>query len=164
MGGMKMKKIIVGLIVVVMIVIIVWLRLNPPLENGSFYRNPDSTTVVIDLGNKGFGDIQVTEVFVNNGETPSDVKMQIFHPDKGSIVVNDVFSSEAAAHNLFSLKDAKIKKGTIIREIYERQGKNQLKEEDRIYGLTIVNKQPIYNFEVHYSYLKMPYKTEISTK
>ena len=159
-----MKKIIVGLMIVVIIGIIVWLRLNPPLDGSGFYRNPDSTTIVIGLGNKGFGDIQVTEVLVNNGVTPADVKMQIVHPDKGSIVVNDVLSSEEAAYNLFSLKDSKIKKGTIVQEIWERQGKDQLKEEDKIYGLTIVNNEPIYNVEVHYSYLKMPYKIEMSTK
>ena len=161
---MKMKKMIVGFMIVVCIGIIVWLRLNPPLEKGTIGRNDEATSVVIGLGNKGFRDIQVTDVFVNNGETPSEVKMQINHPDKGFIVVDDFSSSAAAAFNFFSLKDAKIKKGTIIGEIYERQDKKQVKEEDRIYGLTILNEQPLDKVEVHYRYLGMPYKIEMSMK
>lgn len=161
---MKIKKMIVGLIIVVFIGIIVWLRLNPPLEKSTLGRNYESTSVVIALGNKGFKDIQVTEVFVNNGETPSAVKMQINHPDKGFIIVDDFSSSEAVAFNFFSLTDVKIKKGTIIGEIYERQDKKQVKEDDRIYGLTILNEKPIYKVELHYSYLGMPYKIEISLK
>ena len=48
--------------------------------------------------------------------------MQINHPYKGFIVADDFSSSEAAAFNFFNLMDAKIEKGTIIGEIYERQG------------------------------------------
>ena len=161
---MKMKKIIVGLIIVVCIGIIAWLRLNPPLEKGTLGSNSESTSVVIELGNKGLRDIQVTEVFVNHGEIPSKVKMQINHPDKGFIVVDNLSSSEAAAFNFFNLMDAKIKKGTIIGEIYEKQDKKQVEEDDRIYGLTILNEQPIYKVEVHYRYLGMPYKIEVSMK
>lgn len=158
------KKIIVGLVIVVLIGIIVWLRLNPPLEKSTLGKNHESTSIVIALGNKGFTDIQVTEVSVNNGETPFEVKMQINHPDKGFILVDDFSSSEAAAFNFYSLEDVKIKKGTIISEIYDRQDKKQAKEDDRIYGLTILNEQPIYKFELQYRYLGMPYKIEMSLK
>lgn len=161
---MKMKKIIMGLIIVIFIGIIFWIRINPPLEYGTIASNREYTSVVIALGNKSFNDIQVTEVYVNNDETPSEVKMQIGHPDKGFILTDDLSSSEAASYKFFSLMDIKIKKRTIIGEIYERQDKKQVKEDDRIYGLTILNEQPISKVTIQYRYLGMSYKTEVNVK
>ncbi|AWE07931.1 hypothetical protein DCE79_11270 [Lysinibacillus sp. 2017] len=158
-----MKKIIV-LMIVILIGIVFWIKITPPLEYGTIAGNGEYTSVVIGLGNTGFNDIQVTEVYVNNGETPSQVKMQIEHPDKGFIVTDDFSSSEAATHNFFSLMDTKIKKGTIIGEIYERQDKKQVHEDDRIYGLTILNEQPISKVTIQYRYLGMPYKIEVQVK
>ncbi|MBD8034907.1 hypothetical protein [Solibacillus merdavium] len=159
-----MKKIIVGLILVIFTGIIFWIRINPPLEYGTIAGNSEYTSVVIGLGNKGFNDIQITKVYVNNGETPSEVKMQINHPDKGFIVTDDFSSSEAATYDFFSLLDAKIERGTIIGDIYERQDKKQVKEDDKIYGLTILNEQPIYKATIQYRYLGMPYKFEVNVK
>ncbi|MFJ7737260.1 hypothetical protein ACIQ2D_13100 [Lysinibacillus sp. NPDC097287] len=159
-----MKKIIVGLILVLFIGVIFCLRVNPPLEYGTIASNSEYTSVIIGLGNTGFNDIQVTEVYVNNDKTPSEVKMQIVHPDEAFIVTDDFSSSEVASYKFFSLMDTKIKKGTIIGEVYERQDKKQVKEDDRIYGLTILNEQPIYKATIQYRYLGMPYKIEVNVK
>jgi hypothetical protein len=94
---------------------------------------------------------------------PPVSKMQINHPDKGFIVADDFSSSEAATFNFFNLMDAKIEKGTIIEDIYERQDKKQVNN-GKIYGLTILNEQPIYKLEVHYHYLRLLNQTEISLK
>ncbi|MEG0473881.1 MAG: hypothetical protein RR588_16230, partial [Solibacillus sp.] len=140
---MKLKKMIVGLMIVIGIGVISLVRINQPLEHGPIASTNENKSVVIGIGNKGFSDIQLTNVFVNNGETPAEVKMQIQHPDKGFILTDDFTSPEAAAYNFSSLKDTKIKKRTIMREIYERQDKKQVKEDEKIYGLSILNDQPI---------------------
>jgi len=161
---MKVKKIIVGLIIVIFIGIIFWIKVNPPLESGTIASNGEYTSVIVGLGNKGFSDVQITKVYINNGETPTKVKMQINHPNKGFVVPNDFSSSEAATYNFVSLTDAKIAKRTIISDMYEKQDKKQVKEDDKIYGLTILNEQPIYKVEIHYRYLGLAYQTEISLK
>ncbi len=161
---MKVKKIIVGLIIVIFIGIIFWIKVNPPLESGTIASNSEYTSVIVGLGNKGFSDIQITKVYINNGETPTKVKMQINHPDKGFVVTNDFSSSEATAYNFVSLTDAKVAKRTIISDMYEKQDKKQVKEDDKIYGLTILNERPIYKAEIHYRYLGLSYQTEISLK
>ena len=114
------------------------------------------------MGNKGFSDVQITNVYINNGETPTEVKMQMNHPDKGFIIIDDFSSSESAAYNFVSLTDAKIAKRTLINEVYEKQDQKQVKEDDKIYGLTILNEQPIYKVDIHYRYLGLSYETEIS--
>jgi len=161
---MKVKKIIVGLFIVIFIGIIFWLKVNPPLESGTIASNGEYTSVVVGLGNKGFGDIQISKVHINKGGRPIKVKMQINHPNKGFVITDELSSSEAAAYNFVSLTEAKIAKRTIIDEMYEKQDKKQVKEDDKIYGLTIFNEQPIYKVEIHYRYLGLSYQTEISLK
>lgn len=161
---MKVKKIIVGLIIVLFIGIIFWIKVNPPLQSGTIANNREYTSVIVELGNKGFSDVQITSVYINNGETPTEVKMQMNHPDKGFIITDDFSSSEAAAYNFVSLTDARIAKRTIIDEIYEKQDQKQVKKDDKIYGLTILNEQPIYKVDIHYRYLGLSYQTEISLK
>lgn len=153
-----MKKVVLGLIILLFIGIISWTRLNPPLEKNLLARSSDYTSIIIGMGNNGLRDIQVTEVYVNQGEKPSDVKMQINHPDVGFIIADDFESPDAAAANFVDLTEAMIKKGTINSELLERQDKNQVREDDRIYGLSILNGEPINNVTVHYRYLGMPYK------
>lgn len=151
-----------GLIIVLFIGIIFWIKVNPPLESGTIANDREYTLVIVELGNKGYGDVQITKVYINNGETPTEVKMQINHPDKGFIITDDFSSSEVATYNFVSLTDAKIAKRTIISDMYEKQDKKQVKEGDKIYGLTILNEQPIYKVEIHYRYLGLSYQTEIS--
>lgn len=153
-----------GLIIVLFIGIIFWIKVNPPLESGTVASDREYTSVIVELGNKGFSDIQITKVDINNSETPTEVKMQINHPDKGFVITDDFSSSEAATYNFVSLTDAKIAKRTIIDDMYEKQDKKQVKEDDKIYGLTILNEQPIYKVDIHYRYLGLSYQTEISLK
>jgi len=159
---MKVKKIIVGLIIVPFISIIFWIKVSPPLQSGTIASDRESTSVVVGVGNKGFSDIQITKVYINNGETPTEVKMQINHPDKGFVITDDFSSSEAATYNFVSLTDAKIAKRTLISDMYEKQDQKQVKEDDKIYGLTILNEQPIYKVDIHYRYLGLSYETKIS--
>ena len=159
---MKVKKIIVGLIIVSFIGIIFWIKVSPPLQSGTIASDRESTSVVVGVGNKGFSDIQITKVYINNGETPTEVKMQINHPDKGFVITDDFSSSEAATYNFVSLTDAKIAKRTLISDMYEKQDQKQVKEDDKIYGLTILNEQPIYKVDIHYRYLGLSYETKIS--
>jgi len=159
---MKVKKIIVGLIIVSFIGIIFWIKVSPPLQSGTIASDRESTSVVVGVGNKGFSDIQITKVYINNGETPTEVKMQINHPDKGFVITDDFSSSEAATYNFVSLTDAKIAKRTLISDMYEKQDQKQVKEDDKIYGLTILNEQPIYKVDIHYRYLELSYETKIS--
>ena len=159
---MKVKKIIVGLIIVPFIGIIFWIKVSPPLQSGTIASDRESTSVVVGVGNKGFSDIQITKVYINNGETPTEVKMQINHPDKGFVITDDFSSSEAATYNFVSLTDAKIAKRTLISDMYEKQDQKQVKEDDKIYGLTILNEQPIYKVDIHYRYLELSYETKIS--
>lgn len=159
---MKVKKTIVGLIIILFITVIFWIKVNPPLQSGTIANNREYTSVIVELGNKGFSNVQITNIYINNGETPTEVKMQMNHPDKGFIITDDFSSSEAAAYNFVSLTEAKIAKRTIIDEMYEKQNQKQLKEDDIVYGLTILNEQPIYKVDIHYRYLGLSYETEIS--
>jgi len=151
-------------IILAIVACIVWLRLNPPLEHSSIARSANSTSIVISLDNKGFGDVKITEVFINNGDIPTEVNMQFNHANTGFIITDDFSSQDAQNYNFVELEDISIKKGTISKDIYARQDKNQVRDDDMIYGLTILNEQPIQNVIIHYQYLSMLYQTEISIK
>lgn len=129
---------------------------TPPLEQGAFGTNGDRTSIIIELGNKGFRDIQLTDVLINNNEVPTDVKMQINNAEQGIVLADTFHSPEAKDAHFVSLKDGHIKKGLIEEQLNAKESMN-------VYGLSIMNKQPIASVEIHYRYLGMSYVVELDT-
>lgn len=154
-----MNKIVVSAVLIVTLLIVgagMWLQKTPPLESGSFSTNGDRTSIIIELGNKGFRDIQLTDVWINNKEVPTDVKMQINTAEQGFVLVDTFHSPEAKNVHFVNLKDGYIKKGTIEEQLDVPASKN-------VYGLSILNEQPIASVEIHYRYLGMSYAVELDT-
>ncbi|OCS85377.1 hypothetical protein [Caryophanon tenue] len=153
-----MKKGIIGLIILFSIVL-VWVRVNPPLEYGTIAGNEEGTLLIVGVGNKGLTNIDITEVTINNGEKPGDVKVQVNHPNQGFVVTDDFSAPEVAT---YAFVDVSIAKGTDIDALYERQDNNEIQEDEKIYGLTLSHEQPIHAAVIHYRYLGMPYTLEVN--
>jgi len=154
-----MKKIVVSIALIMTLLVVgagMWLQKTPPLEHGAFSTNSDRTSIIIELGNKGFRDIQLTDVLINNNEEPTDVKMQINNAEQGFVLVDTFHSPEAKDVHFMSLKDGHIKKGMIEEQLNAKESMN-------VYGLSIMNKQPIASVEIHYRYLGMSYAVELDT-
>ena len=54
-----------------------FVKFNPPLETGTLASIKDNKSVVVGIGNKGFREIKILDVSVNNNDKPSKTKVQV---------------------------------------------------------------------------------------
>ena len=138
--------------------IAVYLWAKPPLVEGALYTEQENQHVIISLGNEGVTAIQIEEIFVNNGETPSATGIQVSHALAG-----------------YSLSTG-FKKGTPVTPIdemtiptnshplvvYEKLDAGTATTADLIYGLQISHHQAINEVTSHYLYAGLPLKKVIN--
>lgn len=67
-----------------------WVRENPPMEIGTIGQNEDGTSVLVEVTNHGFREVQVARVTVNNDDAPDKVKMQVSNLLKGYVIIDDM--------------------------------------------------------------------------
>lgn len=109
---------------------------RPPLEATPFASSLDKKVVVVPIGNKGFRNIEVTEVFVNQIEKPEIAKVQLYDPSKGYIIP-ETFNEE----------------GFQFENIGVIEPGGSINEEHSKYGLSIKNTNEIFTVHIRYKYL-----------
>ncbi|MGE7916857.1 hypothetical protein, partial [Lysinibacillus xylanilyticus] len=62
---------------------------NPPLEISTLGTAVGNKSVVIEIGNKGFREVKLLEVSVNNNEKPSKTKVQVSNAIQGLILCQE---------------------------------------------------------------------------
>ncbi|MGI8387748.1 hypothetical protein [Robertmurraya sp. P23] len=68
-----MKKIILTSVIILVSISIglfIFITSNPPLVIGTVGTSKDKHTVMVEIGNKGFRDVRITNVLINNNELP----------------------------------------------------------------------------------------------
>lgn len=152
-----MKKVLLIAFILVLLVggVFMYIKATPPLLTGTIAKSEDKQTVVIGLGNKGFSDLEVTHVKVNNHADPNGIKMQVSNPLVGFAVTFDENADEAKNIKYENVEDVKIPKGTIPEDIWVKQDEGTVTEEDTIYGLTVTHHEEVHNVHIKYRYLGM---------
>lgn len=128
------------------------LKSNPPLETYTLASDDSQHSVIVGFGNKGWGDIHLTEVAVNNYEEPVESKIQMSNPMQGFIITEDFDSEEAQPYRFTDLAEATIKTGTSPTETLEKQNNGSASEDDETYGLTVIHTEEIHTVHIKYSY------------
>ena len=154
------KTVIISILVSVIVLIgfFVFIKLNQPLESGtiSIGTLEDQQLLMLEIGNKGFGDIQIKRVLVNDSEEPVDTKIQVSNPLKGFIIPGNF-----TAKGNTDIKDVKLLPRTSPSTNLEKVNNGTATEKDHSYGLTLINRNPIYEVIIYYTYLGLSFEKKI---
>jgi hypothetical protein len=147
---------------IVLIGLFVFIKVDQPLESGtiSIGTAEDQQILMLEIGNKGFGDIKIKRVVVNDYEEPVDMKIQISNPIKGFIVPVD-FEGKAQEYGITDIKDVKLLPHTTPSINLEKVNNGTATEKHHSYGLTVINRNPIYEVIIYYTYLGFSFEKRI---
>lgn len=121
---------------------------NPPLDIGTLASSKDHKSVVVGIGNKGFGEVKIIDVSVNNNEKPSKTKVQVSNALQGFIVTDDYDKKESIPYGFQKIEDIAMKAGT---------SEDTATKNDKIYGLSVIHHEAINRVNIKYSYLGIPF-------
>lgn len=155
----KITFISVLIFAILSIGLFIYIKSNPPLISGTIGTSGDKHTVVVVIGNKGFSGIKITKVLINNNELALDKKIQINNPLKG-FIISDSF--EEKEYNMKKIDDVNILPNTSPSTQLEKVNNGTASENDKSYGLTVINNKPINEVIIHYNYLGLNFEKSIS--
>ncbi|WP_413305567.1 hypothetical protein AA0X95_03830 [Bacillus sp. 1P10SD] len=159
-----MRKTMISILIfaIVLIGFFVFIKVNPPLETGtiSIGTSENKQILILEIGNKGFGDIKIKRVVVNDNEELVDAKIQVSNPLKG-FIVSENFDGKAKEYGMTDIKDVKLLPHTSPSENLETVNNGTATENDKSYGLTVMNRNPIYEVKIYYTYLGFSFEKRI---
>lgn len=134
---------------------------NPPLDVGTRASSTDHKSVVVGIGNKGFGEVKIIDVSVNNNETPSTTKMQVSNALQGFIITNDYDNPDSKPYEFQNIEDIAIKAGTSPSGYFEKMDEGTATKDDEMYGLSLIHHEAINRVNISYSYLGMTFDERV---
>lgn len=146
-----------------LILLVIFTKLNPPLEIGTIASNGDGSLIVVGVGNSGIQGITIREVRVNNDEVPSITKIQHSHPMQGFTVADEI-QLEDSKFNFKDLSDVTIQTKTSPSSTYKKMDDGIVSEKDEIYGVSALHTETIHRVQLKYNYFGIPFKQTISTE
>lgn len=109
-------------------------------------------SVIVSVGNKGWTDIQLLDVAVNNHETPTEAKVQMSNAPQGFTLLDSFQGQLAEQYGVVDIDEAIIKTGTDHETTWAKQDNGTATEEDEIYGISINHDEDIHTVHIKYSY------------
>ena len=154
MGEMK-KKLWISVLFLAIIIggVYFFTKFNPPLEIGTLASSGDNKSVVIGVGNKGFREIKLLDITVNNGEKPMKTKLQVNNALQGFVITDDVSNEEAKKFNFTNIDNASIKTGTSPSSTLEKLDDGTATKNDEIYGVSVFHNEEVNKVHIKYNYL-----------
>lgn len=149
-----MKKLLVLMVILAALVAatFVFLKFNPPLVISTLVSNDERPSVIVSVGNKGWTDIQLLDVAVNDHETPTEAKVQMSNAPQGFTLLDDFQGQLAEQYGVVDIDEAVIKTGTEPSLIFAKQDNGTATEADEIYGISINHDEDIHTVHIKYSY------------
>lgn len=138
-----------------------FLQLNPPLADGMVGSSADYHSVVVQIGNDGFREMEITNVFINDHEQPDEQYIQRSNSFQG-FVISDNYEEENAAYGVNEVGEVAILPDTSPSTQLEKVNNGTATEEDEIYGVTLKHDEPIQSVQLEYRYLGMSFEEEFS--
>ncbi|WP_216831407.1 hypothetical protein [Alkalihalobacterium elongatum] len=138
------------------------LQYNPPLEVGTIASLEDNKSVVVGVGNKGFRDIKIVDVSVNNNEEPLETSIQVSNTLQGFIITDDYNSEEARKYGFTNIDEVTIKTGTAPSSNYEKLDAGTASINDEIYGVSVIHNEEINKVHISYSYLGISFSHTVA--
>lgn len=129
-----------------------FVQFNPPLEIGTLGTAVDNKSVVIGIGNKGFGEVKILKVSINNNEKPSKTKVQVSNALQGFIITDDYNNNESKKYGFKNIEDVSIKADTSPATTYKKLDDGTASKKDTIYGVSVLHSEAINQIIIKYSY------------
>ncbi len=148
----KVFRYIIVILILLFVSFIGFLKLNPPLAHGSIGTTEDKHSVIVALGNKSLlGNIQITDVAINNNQPPTNVKVQISDSEKGFTLSDD----HALLMEEYGIKDYEtVLLGPDTSPLASRAIASPADDiPSPIYGLSITEETSIDSIKLTYRYL-----------
>lgn len=139
-----------------------FIKFNPPLEIGTIASSGDNKSVVIGVGNKGFREVSILDVSVNNGEKPMKTKLQVSNALQGFIIMNDDNEEKARKFGFTDIGKVTIKTGTSPSSNSEKLGNGTATKKDEIYGVSVFNNEEVKKVYIKYSYLGISFSETVT--
>lgn len=158
-----MKKIIFGSVLLLAIItgcVYFILKFNPPLEIGTLASSKDNKSVVVGIGNKGFREMKILDVSVNNNEKPLTSRLQLSNALQGFIITDDYNSEEAKKYGFTSIEEVSIKTGSPSSN-FARLDDGTASKSDEIYGVSIIHNEEINKVHIRYNYLGISFNDTV---
>ncbi len=133
-------------------------KLNPPLEIGTIATGDDNKSVVVGIGNKGFKELKILDVLVNNHDLPSKTKMQVSNALQGFIITNNFQDEEAKEYGFEDIEGVAIKRGSSPSSNLEKLDNGTASTSDVIYGISVLHNNEINRVHIRYSYLGITFE------
>ncbi|WP_223555585.1 hypothetical protein [Lysinibacillus sphaericus] len=135
---------------------------NPPLEIGTLGTAVGNKSVVIGIGNKGFREVKLLEVSVNNNEKPSKTKVQVSNALQGFIITDDYNNNnESKKYGFKDIEDVSIKLDTSPSATYKKLDDGTASKKDEIYGISVFHSEEINQVIIKYSYFGISFNKTV---
>ncbi len=137
-----------------------FLKLNPPLTHGSIGTTEDQQTVIVALGNKSLlGNIHITDISINNNQSPTNVKMQVSDSDKG-LMITDTYALVEEAYAVQDYDTISLAPNTSPLSS-KAMASSVNSAPNTIYGLSITEDSSIDRIKLTYRYFGLIFFTTI---
>lgn len=152
---MKLKKVRISVLILMLIIVGVYffLKLNPPLEIGTLASGDDKRSVVVGVGNKGFQEVKLLDVLVNNDDIPLETKIQVSNALQGFIITDHYNNEEAEEYTFMNINEVAVKTGTSPTSTFKKLDDGTATKNDEIYGINVFYDKEINKVDITYSYL-----------
>ncbi len=157
------KKIWISVLILVITIggVYSFVKFNPPLETGTLASSKDNKSVVVGIGNKGFREIKILDVSVNNNDKPSKTKVQVSNALQGFIITDDYNNKESKEYGFMNIDDVTVKVGTSPSSIHKKLDDGAASEKDEIYGISVIHNEAINKVHIKYSYLGISFNDTV---
>ncbi|ASJ52598.1 hypothetical protein BP422_02955 [Brevibacillus formosus] len=162
MGKLK-KKLWISVLLIAIIVggFYFLVKGNPPLDMGTLASSEDHKSVVVGMGNKGFREVKIIDVSVNNDEKPSETKVQVSNALQGFIITDDYDNPGSKPYGFQNIEDIAIKAGTSPSAYFKKMDEGTATKNDEIYGLSLIHHEAINRVNIRYSYLGITFDERV---
>lgn len=136
-------------------------KFNPPLEIGTLASSEDNKSVVIGVGNKGFLEVKILDITVNNGEKPMKTKLQVSNALQGFVITDDDTNEEAKKYDFTDIDKVAIKTGTSPSSNLEKLDDETATKNDEIYGVSVFHNKEVNKVHINYNYLGISFSETV---
>lgn len=140
------------------------IKFSIPLEIGTIASSDDKEIVLVGIGNKGYSQIKLTCVLVNTTETPTNIKLQVSNIIDGFTLVDDNYSDISKIISFENIDNINIKTGTSPATNFEKSDEGTASKKDIIYGIYIINSNPINHVDISYKYFGITFNKTVKIK
>ncbi|TDL34299.1 hypothetical protein E2R51_00860 [Jeotgalibacillus sp. S-D1] len=158
-----MKKIMIIAFITIIILsvgLFSFIKSNPPLVSGAVGTTEGKKAVLVEIGNKGFSDVEIESVVINKNEQPLTRKLQVSNPIQG-LIITDTFNKEASKYGIREIGDVDILPHTSPASQLEKVNNGTATENDKSYGISVVHSKPIHSVNIKYRYLGFAFEESV---